>query len=163
MDLPSPYTTIMARRAIARRAMSLLELSAVAFIIGLITIMAVTRYGAATIADAGADGFARRIALDCLHARRLAIARGDNHLLRFTLDGSTATEYAVYSRQGGSATRIDEVHTVPDGVTVTTGGVSDVEFNFTGEALASYSIGVEAPDRTITVTVVQVTGQAFVE
>jgi prepilin-type N-terminal cleavage/methylation domain-containing protein len=153
----------MARRAAARRAMSLLELSAVVFIIGLVAMMAAARYGASTIADVGADGFARRIALDCLHARHLAIATGDNHMLRFTSSGGSATEYALYRRQGGSTTRIDEVHAVPDGVTVTTGGATDVEFNFTGEALALYSIGVEAPDRTISVTVLQVTGKAFVE
>ena len=52
---------------------------------------------------------------------------------------------------------------VPANVTVTTGGVTDFEFQFTGEALASYTVTVTAPDRTRTVTVFQVTGQAFVQ
>jgi len=144
--------------------MSLLELTAVTFILGLVAVMAASRYGTSTVAEKiGAQGLARRIALDCSHARRLAVATGDNHMLRFTLSGSDATQYAIYRRQGGSTTRIDEFHTVPDGVTVTTGGAIDVEFMFIGEALASYTITVQAPDRTWTITVPQVTGKAFLQ
>jgi len=143
--------------------MTLLELTAVVFIVGLLGIMAATRYGSAAIADVGAEGFARHIALDCSHARSLAIATGDNHLLRFTFSGSDATQYALYRRQGGSTTLVDEVHLVPSGVTVATGGATDVEFTFTGEAVTSYTITVQAPDRSLTVTVPQVTGKAFVQ
>ena len=67
--------------------------------------MAVTRYGTTTIADVGAQGFARRLALDCSQARRRAIATGDNHLLRFTLSGGKATQYASYRRSGRAARR----------------------------------------------------------
>jgi hypothetical protein len=143
--------------------MSLLELAAVALMVGLLGVMAATRYGTATVSDIGAQGFARQVALDCSHARRLAIATGDNHLLRFTFSGSNATQYALYRRQGGSTTVVDQVNTVPAGVTVTTGGASDLEFTFLGEALAAYTITVQAPDRTWTVTVPQVTGKAFVQ
>jgi prepilin-type N-terminal cleavage/methylation domain-containing protein len=153
----------MARRAEARRAMTLLELSAVVVIVGLVGVMAVTRYSATTISDVGANGFARQIALDCSHARRLAIATGYNHLLRFTLSGTGATQYMLYRRQGATTTAVDEVHAVPAGVTVTTGGVTDMEFTFVGEALASYTVSVQAPDRTWTITVPQVTGKAFVQ
>jgi hypothetical protein len=38
-----------------------------------------------------------------------------------------------------------------------------MEFTFTGETLASYTITVAGPDRTLTVTVPQVTGKAFVQ
>jgi hypothetical protein len=142
---------------------TLLELAAVVLIIGLVGAMAASRYGGSAIADVGAKGFARRVALDCLHARRRAISVGDNHLLRFTLSGGQATQYGIYRRQGGSVTLIDDVRTVPTNVTVTTGGATDVEFNFTGEALASYTISVQAPDVTRTVSVYQVTGQAVVQ
>ena len=124
----------MARRAEARRAMTLLELTAVVVIIGLLGVMAATRYGSTTMADVGAQGFARRLALDCSHARRRAIATGDNHLLRFTLSGGKATQYALYRRQGGHYDARRRGHAVPADVTVTTGGVTDVEFTFTGEA-----------------------------
>ena len=153
----------MARRASVRRAMTLFELIAVIFIVGIVSVMAVTRYSANTIADVGAQGFARRVALDCSQARRRAIASGDNHMLRFALAGGNATQYAVYKRVGGVATQVDDLHAVPANVTVTTGGATDVEFQFTGEALASYTITVTAPDRARTVTVPQVTGKAFVQ
>lgn len=154
---------LMARRAAARRAMTLFEIIAVTFIIGIVSLMAVTRYSATTVADIGAQGFARRVALDCSQARRRAIATGDNHLLRFTLSGGNATQYALYRRISGVATLVDDVHAVPANVTVTTGGVTDLEFQFTGEALASYTVTVTSTDRTRTVTVPQVTGKAFVQ
>jgi hypothetical protein len=143
--------------------MTLLELAAVAFIVGLLGIMAATRYGSSTVADVDAVGFAQQIALDCSHARRLAIATGDNHLLRFTLSGSNATQYVLYRRLGGTTTDVDEARVVPSGVTVTTGGVTDLEFTFLGEALASYTVTVQAPDQARTITVPQATGKAFVQ
>ena len=152
-----------ARRAAARRALSLMELVTVVLIIGLLGTMAVTRYGNSLIGDVGAEGFARRLSLDCLQARRRAISSGDNHLLRFTLDGGDATQYALYRRQGMSVVLVDDVHAVPADVTVATGGTVDMEFTFTGETLAAYTITVTAPDRSLTVTVPQLTGTAFVQ
>jgi prepilin-type N-terminal cleavage/methylation domain-containing protein len=154
---------IMARRASARRAMTLYELIAVVFIIGIVSAMAVTRYSATTLADIGASGFARRVSLDSAQARRRAIATGNNHLLRFTLVGGNATQYGVYSHVGSTYTLVDDLHAVPANVTVTTGGVTDVEFQFTGEANASYTISITSPDRSKTVTIPQVTGKAFVQ
>lgn len=155
--------SVMARRASARRAMTLFEIIAVTFIIGLVSLMAVTRYSMTTLADIGAQGFARRLALDCSQARRRAIATGDNHLLRFTLAGGYATQYALFRRVSGVATLVDDVHAVPANVTVATAGTTDMEFQFTGEALASYTITITAPDRSRTVTVPQVTGKSFVQ
>jgi hypothetical protein len=143
--------------------MSLLELVAVVVIIGLLGATAATRYGSSTVSDVGAQGFAQRLALDCAQARRRAIATGDNHLLEFSFAGGNATHYALYRRQGGSTTLVDEAHVVPGGVSVTTGGATELEFTFVGEALASYSIAVAAPDRSYTVIVPQVTGKAFVQ
>ncbi|MCC7085331.1 MAG: type II secretion system protein [Pirellulales bacterium] len=153
----------MARRGNARRAMTLFELIAVVMIIGLVSVMAATRFSNTTLADIGAQGFSRRVALDCSQARRRAIATGDNHLLRFTFSGGNATQYALYRKVSGVATLVDDIHAVPENVTVTTGGVTDVEFQFTGEALASYTITVTAPDRNRTVTIPQVTGRAFLQ
>ena len=81
-----------------------------------------------------------------------------------TLVGGVATQYGIYRRQGVNTTLVDQVHLVPANVTVTTGGgVADLEFTYVGEALASYTITVQAPDRSWTVTVPQVTGKAFVD
>jgi hypothetical protein len=154
---------VMARRARARRAMTLFEIIAVTFLVGIVSLAAVTRYSNTTIADVSAQGIARRIALDCSQARRRAIATGDNHLLRFTLSGGNATQYVLYRRSGGSTTVVDDTHPIPANVTVNTAGVVDIEFQYTGEALASYTITVTAPDRSLTITVPQVTGKAFVQ
>ncbi len=143
--------------------MSLFELVTVVLILGLLGTMAAARYGTAVIGDIGADGFARRLSLDCLQARRRAISSGDNHLLRFTFNGGNATQYALYQRQGGSVVLVDDVHAVPTDVTVTTAGTTDMEFTFTGETLAAYTITITGPDRTLTVTVLQITGKAFVQ
>jgi len=55
------------------------------------------------------------------------------------------------------------MHLVPSNVTVTTGGVTDVEFSFTGEGLASYTINITSTNRSKTVTIPQVTGKSFVQ
>jgi prepilin-type N-terminal cleavage/methylation domain-containing protein len=120
--------TRMARYANARRAMTLLELTVVVVIIGLLGVMSATRYGATTMADVGAQGFARRLALDCAQARRRAIATGDNHLVRMTIVGGKATQYGVYQHQGGNTTLVDDVCMVPASVDVTTDGATDLEF-----------------------------------
>jgi type II secretory pathway pseudopilin PulG len=142
--------------------MTLLELVAVVMIIGLVAAVAATRYGSNTMAHVGAQGFARRLALDCSQARRRAIATGDNHLVRMTVVSGKATQYGLYRRSGASTTLVDDVCPVPANVDVTT-SVTDLEFTFTGQALASYTVTVQAPDRTWTVTVPQVTGKAFVQ
>jgi Tfp pilus assembly protein FimT len=142
--------------------MTLLELTVVVAIIGLLGVMAATRYGATTMADVGAQGFARQLALDCSQARQRAIATGENHLVRTTIVGGKVTQYAVYRRSGASTTQVDQLNLVPADVNVTT-SATDLEFTFTGEGLASYTVTVQAPDRTWTVTVPQVTGRAQVQ
>jgi type II secretory pathway pseudopilin PulG len=132
--------------------MTLLELVAVVSLIGLLGMMAVTRYGGSTVLDVSAQGFARRLSLDCLQVRSRAISKGDNHLLRFTVVCGQATQYAVYQRQGGSVVLIDVVRIVPGGVTVTSGGTIELEYTFTGDALASDAISIQSPSRTRTVT-----------
>jgi prepilin-type N-terminal cleavage/methylation domain-containing protein len=154
---------LMARHASARRAMTLLELTAVVFIVGIVAVMAVSRFGSLTLSNVGAQGFARELSLDCLQARRRAISTGDDHLLRFTFAGPNATQYALYRRQGANLVLVDDVHKVPDGVTVTTGGTVDMEFTFTGDSLAAYTVSVQGPDRTWSVNVAQATGKAFVQ
>ncbi|MCI0492519.1 MAG: type II secretion system GspH family protein [Planctomycetes bacterium] len=153
----------MARRAAARRAMTLLEMAVVVFIVGLLGLAAATRYGGATVAEVSAHGFARRLALDCLQARRRAISTGDNHSLRFSFAGGQATQYALHRNQAGVDMVVDETRTIPTDVTVTTGGATDIEYTFTGETIASRAITVAGPDRSWRVSIPQVTGKAFVD
>ena len=57
----------MVHREISRRAMSLLELTIVVAILGLLTIAAVTRFGQDSLGNGGAEGFARKLALSLVH------------------------------------------------------------------------------------------------
>ena len=70
-------------------------------------------------------------------ARRPAGGRSPRATITcFASRSSAATRRStrVYRRQGASTTLVDDVHAVPADVTVTTGGATDVEFTFTGEA-----------------------------
>lgn len=141
--------------------MTLLEVIAVVVIIGIVAASVATRFGFATLGDTGAAGFARELSLDCLQARRRAISTGDDHTVRFTIAGGKATQYALYQRGGSGDVLVDQVHVVPDDVTVTP-SATDFEFTFTGDSLASYTAAIQGPDRSWNVTIVQATGKAFV-
>jgi prepilin-type N-terminal cleavage/methylation domain-containing protein len=159
---PSP-TRNSKRTRRGRLGMTLMELVAVVTILGIVAAMAASRFGTNAVADVDAQGFARRLALDCLQARRRAISTGLNHLLRFTIVSSKATQYVLYSKSGATLTQMDDVHTVPTNVTVTTGCTTDMEFTFTGATVAGYTISISSADRTKTVTVPMATGKAFVQ
>jgi prepilin-type N-terminal cleavage/methylation domain-containing protein len=147
-----------------RSGFTLMELVAVVTILGIVAVMAASRFGTNAVADADASGFARRVALDCFQARRRAISTGLDHLLRFTISGGKATQYILYSKAtNGTLTQVDDTRTVPTNVTVTTGGTTDMEFTFTGASLAAYTISISSTDRSKTVTVPMATGKAFVQ
>jgi prepilin-type N-terminal cleavage/methylation domain-containing protein len=156
-------TRILAPARRRRLGMTLMELVAVVTILGVVAAMAASRFGTNAVADVDAQGFSRRLALDCLQARRRAISTGLNHLLRFTIVGNKATQYVLYSNSGATLTQMDDVHTVPTNVTVSTGGTTDMEFTFTGGTVAGYTISITSADRTKTVTVPMATGKAFVQ
>ena len=153
----------MARRASARRAMTLFEL---------IAVVVHHRHRQPDGGDALLDDDARRYRRTGLPAACRSIPAGpptcDCHRRQSpaSLHARRRQRDAVRRLQPGRRARytlVDDVHAVPANVTVTTGGVTDVEFQFTGEALASYTISITAPDRLDTVTVPQVTGKAFVQ
>jgi type II secretory pathway pseudopilin PulG len=141
--------------------MSLLEVIAVVTIVGLLGAMAFMRFGHDTISNIGAQSLARQIALDCMQARSRAISDGRDHYLLFTLSGPNATQYALYRSQTGTDPRVDDIHVVPTGVTVTPSS-SQPTFEFTGEASASYTITVSGPDRSWLITIAQLSGTATV-
>src|SRR5688500_13413563 len=117
---PTEYPVLKARRPRGRRAFSLLEMVAVAAIVGLLATAGVMRFGSGTLENVGAEGFARRLALDLMQARRRTIATGDNHYLQLTLAGPNVTSYAMFRRAAGGDVAVDEVRSTPQGVTVTT-------------------------------------------
>jgi len=141
--------------------MSLLELTIVVSILGLLTVASITRYGHSTIGNGGAEGFARKLSLALSHARRCSIATGENHFLQLTSASGNVTSFALYRRAGKGDIQVDETRTVPQDVTVSSKSTV-LEFDFEGSALAGYSVSISGPDRSWTVSVVMLTGSVSV-
>jgi type II secretory pathway pseudopilin PulG len=152
---------LMARRAPARRAMSFLELAVVVSIIGLLTATAITTFGTSTLSNGGAEGFARKLSLALIHARRATISTGDNHFVQLTPSAANATSFAIYRRTGGGDVQVDASRPVPQDVTLT-GSHAVLEFDFDGAALAGYSLTIAGDNRSWTISVVTLTGMVSV-
>ena len=146
-----------ARRVEARRALTLLELTFVVAILGLFATMAVTRFGHASLANVGARGFARKLALDLLQAQRRAISTGDNHYVQFQSAGGAITGNTLMRRGAGGDVAVDSLRSVPKDVVVTASHTI-CEYAFEGAALASYTVTVAGPDRSWRVQVTPATG-----
>jgi len=146
-----------ARRANARQAFTLLELMATVTIVGILAGTAFVTFGFPTLATGGAAGFARKISLSLVYARRATIATGENHYLQMTPATGNATSFVLMRRTGGGDVAVDSVHTVPTDVTVTSTS-GQLEFDFEGSALAAYTVSVAGPNRSWNVSVVMLTG-----
>lgn len=126
-------------------------------IVALLAAASVTRFGSSTIENVGAEGFARKLALDLMQARRRTIATGDNHYLQLTLAGPGATTYTMYRRTAAGDVVVEETRAAPAGTTVVASHTT-LEFDFGGAALAAYTVTVSGPNRTWTVSTVMATG-----
>lgn len=154
-------TKLMARRVPARRAMSFLELAIVVSIVGLLTATAITTFGTSTLSNGGAEGFARKLAIALIHARRATISTGDNHFVQLSPSAANATSFALYRRTGGGDVQVDASRPVPNDVTLS-GSHAVLEFDFDGAALAGYSLTIAGNDRSWTLSVVTLTGTVSV-
>lgn len=146
-----------ARRPQGRRAFSLVELASVVAIVALVAAAGFARFGTSTLENLGGDGFARRLALDMMQARRRTIATGDNHYLQLTVASGKVTAYTLFRRASGGSVAVDAVRTVPSGVNVTT-SYTTLEFDFDGAALAAYALSIAGPKRSWTVSTIMATG-----
>jgi hypothetical protein len=126
-------------------------------ILALVAAATVTRFGSNTLENLGAEGFARRLALDLIQARRRTIATGDNHYLQLAVSGGAVTGYTMVCRAAGGDAAVEQPRQVPAGVTVTASHTT-LEFDFDGAALAAYSISIAGPKRSWSVSTVIVTG-----
>lgn len=151
----------MACREVSRRAMSLLELAIVIAIVSLLAVASIGGFGHDTITTGGAEGFARKLALSLVHARRATIASGDNHFLQLASSGGNVSSYALIRRASGGNLQVDETRNVPADVTVTSAH-SSLEFDFEGSSLDAYSITVAGPQRSWNISVVMLTGTVIV-
>jgi Tfp pilus assembly protein FimT len=143
--------------------MSLGELLAVVVLLGIFAAVASARFGQSAQKNFGAQGDARRLALDLVQCQRRAIASGANHYLEFTTSGGNVVGYTVYRRTGPSTgTAIDVYRDFSQGETVTC-AQTQLEFTFDGAALAAYTVTLAGPNRTWQVLVVQATGAVRVQ
>jgi prepilin-type N-terminal cleavage/methylation domain-containing protein len=146
-----------ARRSTGRRAFSLIELAAVVVIVGLVAAAGLMKWGSSTVQNVSGEGFARKLALDLIQARRRTIATGDNHYLLLAPSAANVTSYTMYRRAAGGDAVVEQGRSIPSGVTASSSHTT-LEFDFDGAALAAYSVSVVAPNRTWTVTTVMATG-----
>ena len=145
------------RRA-SRSGFSLLELASLLVILALLAVAGISRFGSSTVQTLSAEGFARRLALDLVQARRRTIATGDNHYLQLAPSAGSVTTYVMYRRADGGDAVVEQLRTVPAGVTCSASHAT-LEFDFDGAALGAYSVTVTAPTRSWTVSTVAATGR----
>lgn len=141
----------------ARRGFSLVELVAVVAIVGMLAAAGIMRFGYSTVDNLSGEGFARKLALDLIQARRRTIATGDNHYLQLSPSAGNFTSYVMYRRASGGDTVVEQSRTRPSGVTASASHAT-LEFDFDGAALAAYSASIVGPNRTWTVSAVMATG-----
>jgi len=130
-------------------------------IIGLAALATATRFGHSTIGNTNAEGFARKLSLDLLQARRRTIATGDNHYLQLTTAGGNVTSYVLMRRTSSGNAAVDEMKIVPDDVTVSSSHFV-LEFDFDGSALGAYSVNIAGPNRSWSLTTIAATGMVEV-
>lgn len=139
------------------RAFSLLELTVVLVLVGLVAAAAIGRFGHETLQNLDAEGYARRLALDLTQARQATIASGDNHYLSLTESGGNVTSYAMFRTDAGGDVQVTPDAPTPTGLTVTASHTT-LEFDFDGTALGAYDVDVAGPHRSWSVTSVPLTG-----
>ena len=140
-----------------RRAMSLIELIAVVTIAGLLAAVAIGRLGVGSLANAGSQADARRLAFDLLAIQRRAIATGDNHYVELASADGRFVGYTAYRVSADGDVPVDSPRVFSAGLDVQASHTR-AEFTFEGAAIEAYQFTLSAPDRSWQVTVVPVTG-----
>src|SRR6478672_1500985 len=148
----------MKHRHARRRGMTLLELAAVATVMGIVAAVAIARLGPTIFGDVGSQTDARRVGLALLQAKRRAITAGNNHGVLFQNDASGKLTYSVVSIDSfGGTTVLDGPYSFSQNVTATV-SQSPMTFTFDGQALAAYTVNLVGPDKSWRITVVPVSG-----
>ncbi len=124
-----------------RRAFSLLELTAVIVIIGLIAGLGISRFGHDSLGVSQGEGFTRKLVLGLQLARRQAISEGVNAAVVLTQTGGNVTQWTIVRAASGGDETTEVNVVVPSNVSVTT---SDYrwEFDYTGQLVAPVGGGL---------------------
>ncbi|GIW90866.1 MAG: hypothetical protein KatS3mg109_1298 [Pirellulaceae bacterium] len=151
----------MDRVALRRRGVTLLELLVVVTLIGIFAAVAAARYGRSFFGDFGAQGAARRLALELSRAQRLAITTGDNHFVELRQSDGRAG-YRLMRRSPSGTAPVDNPHWFDKEVTVRSSD-TELEFTFEGEALGAYRVQLSGANRQFRVLVTPVSGAVRIE
>ncbi len=147
-----------------RRAFSLLELTAVIAIVGLISGMAIIRFGHDTIAVVDGEGFVSRLSKSLQVARRISIAEGSGGTLQFNRDSGNVASFQILRDTGSGDVEVDSIVSVPNDVTVTT-PADRWNYDYSGALVTPASGGtitVNAPGWTWTLQSFATTGHCRV-
>lgn len=142
-----------------RRAFSLLELTAVVAIVGLMSGMALARWGDYALRTTSADGFVRSVQLAFHVARRQAICEGKPAAVVLNRTGGVVTSIQVV--RVGSPDVPTEAELVTPGNVAVPASADRWEFDYTGSLttpVAGGSVGVEDGDWNWSLTINPVTG-----
>lgn len=149
-----------ARRTVARRAFSLVELLSVLTIVGLLSSIAFLRFGESAYNSTSTEGFVRTLMLDLRQARARTISSGDDHYVLLSRTGGVVTSYTLYRSTGGGNIVVDRTVEVPTGATVTT-ATDQWLFDFDGSlggGTGTATIVVASNHNSWTITVYRATG-----
>ena len=135
----------------------MLELLVVITLIGLFASLAAMRFGRSLLSEFGAHTEARQLSLALLTCQRAAVKTGDDHLLRFALDGGHALSYQILRDNAGTLEVVAGPLALSSDVTVTVSD-GDMRFDFEGAAQDAYQIQILGQHRRWRIDVVPVTG-----
>ena len=135
----------------------MLELLVVITLLGIMASVAAMRFGRSLLSEFGAHAEARQLSLALLACQRAAVKTGDDHVLRFALDGGRALSYQILRDNAGTLQVVDGPLGLSSDVTVTVSH-GDMRFDFEGAAQDAYQIQLLGQQRRWQIDVVPVTG-----
>jgi type II secretory pathway pseudopilin PulG len=133
---------------------TLIEVMMIIAIIGMLTAMSIPRVGE-SLGEHAALTAARRIIADMRYARRLAITKANDHIVRFSPAGGPYTGYGIF-RDG---VQVGEIRQIPERVTCT--GTEEFTFQMLGNASSDGAVSLSAGDSQYDVNVIATTGRAY--
>jgi len=145
-----------------RAGFNLLELMAVAALLGMLAVVSVARVTSGVSSNVASSSESFRVLAALRQARTLAIATGDDHLVRFNQAGGQVTSYQLERDFGGTTQIVDGPYSFSEDLTITVVG-GNPTFNFQGEATVAPVITFAGDDRTERITVVTATGWGVLE
>ncbi|RMF39771.1 MAG: prepilin-type N-terminal cleavage/methylation domain-containing protein, partial [Planctomycetota bacterium] len=140
-----------------RRGMSLLELLAVATLMGIFASVATMRLGRDIFGDSGARSEARKISLGMMEAQRSAILTGQTHGIQFHGPLNRITAWSVVRvSPTGSRIKVDGPTDIPGELQVSVDS-NEVLFDFEGNGNRRIQVDLVGPHRKWRIIVMPLT------